>query len=341
MKKLTAIIIALGILFSVCPGAFSAENILNLDFSNVQENFPHQTRFNYNNIEVVTFHLGNSGAGGTNTVVDGGPCGKYLKSSTNSSNVAYFFPGKDFAKNTKKITIFEYTIRQTNSNKVRSNLRTASASNSDGFYDWVNNQLKIISKGSYVKTIDMDPEKYYEFTFIIDMSDASWIFYMDGEYIGKYYFNPNHNWSDGFFYITIQNYGDATLNGETHLDNIRLTFMEEDGIDLYPFAENIEDGKFVDAFSAEGTEHSMGLYVINPLSEEMPLMIGNAVYKYFGDYRLLSGYSIYKKTLSPGVNRIEVSEPVIPSEEETGELMLLDSIYGMKSYGNVAINKGN
>ena len=332
MKISFSIILILSILLTVCSGAFASETSVNLDFSDWSGTVAHQTNYKYNNKTIITFHKG-AAEGNLNEICGNGPYGNYYKSiavGDNSTNVIYTFPGKDFASRTLKYVGISYVIRNTNTNRLRSNLRPASASSSGSttFYEWENNILKPISNNQILGAdyqIAMDPEKYYHFTIILDIQNRKWKLFIDGEYINEYILFENLDWSEGFYYMTLQNYGKNGQDGEIHLDEYKIVFLDAEGINIFPFSDINEDDVYSDKFNSSAIKRKVCFHIVNNNNENYNLTVSNPIYTNIDGFLFINNYNMMKKTLLPGYNRVEINSLNIPEDNEKGKLYFWES----------------
>lgn len=346
MKKLAVLILALSILLSVCSGVFAAETGLNLDFSGMSGDIAHGSALKYNNKNIISFHR-NTADGCNNSIGTGGPYGNYYKSVATGkdlSNVIYTFPGKDFADRTTKFVAISYVIRNTNTNRMRSNLRPAgpASSGSTTFYEWENNVLKPFSQNRAAGdayNITMSPDKYYHFTILVDCRNTKWHFFVDGKYCGEYTLFTNLDWTGGFYYLTIQNYGAEGQPGEIHFDEYKVTFLDGEGVDVLPFADILEDDLLVDSFTADASSRKLQLHIVNNGTENKSLMMGNEVTTVTDGFSYTEGYKLVKDTLTPGYNTVVLNSPMLPAAGQTGTLYLWDSIFNMNPYGIFELNE--
>ncbi len=319
----------------------AAETVLDLDFSEWEGNIPHKTNVKKDNTEVITFHSQRADGKSENYIAENGPYGKYLKSAVTSatSNVAYIFPGQQFGGRTAEYTLISYVIRNTNTNNVRSNLRPMSDNKKNsGFYEWENNKLKLVSNGSYAKTIDMDPEQYYHFEFLVDCIKGEWDFYLDGVLEAEdMKLHTAMDWTQGFFYLTVQNYGTDALAGEVHLDEMKVVFLDGEGIETVPHFGKYADGKLVSEYSDEDLTRSQDFFVVNHGNEEESIISINTLYEPVNGFNLLKSFSINKLTLPAGINRIKIDSPLVPAEGEKAEAYFKKDLFGGKIYGSFSL----
>lgn len=329
MKSIFSIILILSILLTVCSGVYASETALNLNFSDWSGSVPHQTAVKYNNKNIVSFFKGTT-EGNSIEIGENGPYGNYYKSvavGDNASNVIYTFPGKDFASRTLKYVGISYVVRNTNTNRFRSNIRPSKSptNSSTTFYEWENNILKPVSNNQIVAAdyqITMDPSKYYNFTIIINLPERKWKLFIDGEYIGEYslFENANLDWSEGYYYVTFQNFGKNGQDGEVHFDEYKVTFLDDEGIDIYPFAEIVEDGSYASSINPDALTRKVLFHVVNNSDENKNLTVMNPSYIENNGFLIMNNYKIFKKSIIPGYNGIEFNSLNIPSEDEISKL---------------------